>query len=130
MIGRGFIAIGLALLLAGPSREAAPEAPPLIPHPVLAAGDMRQHLSLDGVWHYSIDPYGDGEAAFHGGDPGKGHRRYDTTDVAQAMRDDPRALYECDMARAPTATLPFLDAALARRRCSAMPASNPAWSTS
>ena len=106
MIGRGFIAIGLALLLAGPSREAAPEAPPLIPHPVLAAGDMRQHLSLDGVWHYSIDPYGDGEAAFHGGDPGKGHRRYDTTDVAQAMRDDPRALYECDMARAPTATLP------------------------
>src|SRR3546814_10629443 len=45
-------------------------------------------------------------AGFHGGDPGLGHRRYDTTDVAAAMRDDPAALYEYDMTRSPTATLP------------------------
>src|SRR3546814_8813345 len=45
-------------------------------------------------------------AGFHGCDPGLGHRRYDTTDVAAAMRDDPAALYEYDMTRSPTATLP------------------------
>ncbi|WP_245968688.1 glycoside hydrolase family 2 protein [Hephaestia caeni] len=83
------------------------EAQPVAPvHPVLASGDLRTNLDLSGQWHYSIDPYRDGMAGFHGGDPGLGHRRYDTTDVAAAMRDDPAALYEYDMTRAPTATLP------------------------
>src|SRR3546814_1764785 len=68
---------------------------------VLASGDMRTNLDLSGLWHYSIDPYRDGMAGFHGGDPGLGHRRYDTTDVAAAMRDDPAALYEYDMTRSP-----------------------------
>ncbi|HVI97644.1 MAG TPA: glycoside hydrolase family 2 TIM barrel-domain containing protein [Sphingomonas sp.] len=82
-------------------------AQPVAPvHPVLASGDLRAHRDLSGLWHYSVDPYRDGTAGFHGGDPGLGHRRYDTTDVAAAMRDDPGALYEYDMARSPTATLP------------------------
>ncbi len=83
----------------------AQEAPPMT-DPVLAAGDLRAHLDLSGPWHYSIDPYRDGAAGFHGEEPGIGHRRYDTTDVAQAMRDNPAALYEYDMARSPVVSLP------------------------
>jgi beta-glucuronidase len=76
------------------------------PAPVLAAGDLRSHLDLSGVWHYSIDPYRTGDAGFHGEAPDASQRRYAEIDVAQAMRDHPAALYEFDMARAPTATLP------------------------
>lgn len=94
----GAVALVLAALPIAGARAPTPEQPAFaMPHPVLAAGDLRPHLSLDGVWHYSINPYGDGDAGFHGGDPGLGHRRYDTTDVAKAMRDDPSALYEYDM---------------------------------
>jgi beta-glucuronidase len=105
VIGAAALALAaLPIMGAGAPETAQPTF--AMPHPVLAAGDLRPHLSLDGVWHYSIDPYGDGDAGFHGGDPGLGHRRYDTTDVARAMRDDPSALYEYDMDRSPTATLP------------------------
>ncbi|MCM8730869.1 glycoside hydrolase family 2 protein [Hephaestia sp. GCM10023244] len=90
-------------MLAPALAQAQPVAPV---HPVLASGDLRTSLDLSGQWHYSIDPYRDGMAGFHGGDPGLGHRRYDTIDVAAAMRGDPAALYEYDMARTPTATLP------------------------
>jgi hypothetical protein len=76
------------------------------PAPVLAAGDLRPHIDLSGVWHYSIDPYRTGAAGFHGEAPDASQRRYAEIDVAQAMRDHPAALYEFDMARAPTATLP------------------------
>src|SRR3546814_486854 len=95
--------LALTLLWVPALAEAEPVAPV---HPVLASGDMRTNLDLSGLWHYSIDPYRDGMAGFHGGDPGLGHRRYDTTDVAAAMRDDPAALYEYDMTRSPTSTLP------------------------
>jgi beta-glucuronidase len=102
MRGFGRAMIGLMALVAGGA--AAQEAPSL--DPVLAAGDLRSHLDLSGPWHYSIDPYRDGAAGFHGGEAGLGHRRYDTTDVAQAMRDNPAALYEYDMDRSPVVSLP------------------------
>ncbi|MGN6374431.1 MAG: glycoside hydrolase family 2 protein [Sphingomonas sp.] len=101
------VAIG-AMPLAGaaPAAPAAEAADVTLPHPVLAAGDLRQHIDLSGTWHYSIDPYRTGVAAFHGGTPDASQQRYADIDVAQQMRDHPSALYEFDMARAPTATLP------------------------
>ena len=74
--------------------------------PVLAAADLRAGQSLDGEWRYSIDPYRDGAAGFHGGPPGEGHRRYDDTDVAARTAADQQALYEYDLDRSPVATLP------------------------
>lgn len=100
--------LALALSAAPPATPPAPPvapAPPVV-GPVLAAADLRPGLDLDGSWHYSVDPYRDGAAGFHGGEPGVGHRRYDDTDAADAMRADPTALYEYDMDRAPVATLP------------------------
>ena len=73
---------------------------------ILAAADMRPATSLDGPWHYSVDPYRDGEAGFHGEAPGKSARRYADVDVEAAMKADPTALYEYDMDQSPTATLP------------------------
>lgn len=74
--------------------------------PVLAAADLRESQDLSGEWTYSIDPFRDGAAGFHGGPPGMGHRRYDDTDVSAARSADPLALYEYDMDTAPVATLP------------------------
>ncbi|HEU4960432.1 MAG TPA: glycoside hydrolase family 2 TIM barrel-domain containing protein [Sphingomonas sp.] len=99
----------VAALLAWPAGAAAPaaeQAADVLPHPVLAAGDLRSHLDLSGVWHYSIDPYRTGVAGFHGEEPGVSQRRYAVIDVADEMREHPSALYEFDMARAPVATLP------------------------
>ncbi|QZH75823.1 MAG: beta-glucuronidase [Erythrobacter sp.] len=74
--------------------------------PVLAAGDLRPAQDLSGEWTWSIDPYRDGQAGFHGEGAGTGHRRYDDTDVDAARRANPLALYEYDMDRSPVATLP------------------------
>ena len=74
--------------------------------PILAAADLRAGQSFDGGWTYSIDPYRDGAAGFHGEAPGQGHRRYDDVDVAAKSAADPLALYEYDMDRSPKATLP------------------------
>jgi beta-glucuronidase len=91
------------LLLATP---AAAADSPILPAHVLVAADMRPHLDLDGPWHWSVDPYRDGLSGFHGDQAGQGHRRYDETDVASAMQADPLALYEYDMQRSPTVSLP------------------------
>ena len=88
-----------ALLLASCSLGTAHAA-------TLAAADMRPGLSLDGTWHYSVDPYRDGEAGFHGEEPGRASRRYADLDVEAAMKADPTALYEYDMDQSPTAALP------------------------
>jgi len=77
-----------------------------LPEHVLASADMRSALDLSGPWHWSIDPYRDGLAGFHGGEAGTGHRRYDDTDVEAFTRDHPTALYEYDMQRSPTVSLP------------------------
>jgi beta-glucuronidase len=74
--------------------------------PILASADMRPGVDLDGPWHWSIDPFRDGEGGFHGGKPGAGHRRYDEIDTTAAMKSDVKALYEYDMDRSPVAQLP------------------------
>ncbi len=84
----------------GVSAQVMPEGP------VLAAADLRDGLSLDGEWTWSIDPYRDGMAGFHGEAPGLGHRRWDDADVEAARAADPLALYEYDMDRSARATLP------------------------
>ena len=88
---------------AGQAQQAvAAPATPL----VLASADMRPGIDLSGPWHWSIDPYRDGAAGFHGGEPGVGHRRYDDTDVEAASRANPTALFEYDMDRSSTVSLP------------------------
>lgn len=74
--------------------------------PILTRADTREGQDLSGTWHYSVDPYRDGLAGFHRGAPGEGHRRYDDVDVDAVAKARPNALYEYDMDRAPTATLP------------------------
>lgn len=84
-----------------------PAAAQVLPQgPVLAAADLREGQSLDGTWTYSIDPYRDGAAGFHGAPPGEGYRRFDDTDVAARSAGDPQALYEYDMDRSPAVQLP------------------------
>ncbi len=74
--------------------------------PTLTRADNRDGQDLSGTWHYSVDPYRDGLAGFHKGPPGAGHRRYDDVDVDALTKAKPTALYEYDMDRAATATLP------------------------
>lgn len=72
----------------------------------LAAADMRPSTSLDGAWHWSIDPYRDGVAGFHGGPPGESTQRWADIvqkDVADA---DPAKWFEFDMQQSPVAHLP------------------------
>lgn len=95
--------LALALMWLGVASAAAQEIPD---GPILAAADLREGVSLDGTWTYSIDPYRDGAAGFHGEPAGRGHRRWDDTDVDRARAADPLALYEYDMDTAPEATLP------------------------
>lgn len=74
--------------------------------PILASGDMRPSIDLDGPWNWSVDPYREGLSGFHGGEAGPGHRRYEEIDTTAAMRSDPKALYEYDMDRSPVVHLP------------------------
>jgi beta-glucuronidase len=96
------MAMVVALLLHGGAvlAQVIPEGP------VLAAADLRDGQDLGGTWTWSIDPYRDGLAGFHGEGAGLGHRRWDDTDVGAARAANPLVLYEYDMDRSPTATLP------------------------
>jgi len=99
---RSLAPLALVLLL-----PAAPALAQLLPEgPVLAAADLRDGQDLSGEWTYSIDPYRDGAAGFHGGAAGTGHRRWDDTDAEVASDADPLALYEYDMDRSATVDLP------------------------
>jgi hypothetical protein len=95
--------LALALLWLGAGGATAQVLPQ---GPVLAAADLREGVSLDGTWTYSIDPYRDGVAGFHGDPAGRGHARWDDVDVEQARAADPLALFEYDMDTAPRAHLP------------------------
>jgi beta-glucuronidase len=84
---RILLALLLAFLLATPATTQAPDpAPtpeaPLVPRHVLAAADMRESQDLSGPWHWSIDPYRDGLAGFHGAPAGEGSRRWFDRDIA------------------------------------------------
>jgi beta-glucuronidase len=74
--------------------------------PVLVAADMRPSASLDGAWHWSVDPYRDGMAGFHGEPAGASSRRWADVVQADAMRADPTALFEFDMQQSPVTHLP------------------------
>jgi beta-glucuronidase len=95
---RRALAFGAILLVAPLAANAS--------SPTLNRADLRDGQDLSGRWNYSIDPYRDGLAGFHRGPPGEGHRRYDDSDVDAVTRAKPTKLYEYDMDRSPSATLP------------------------
>ncbi|NTX60796.1 beta-glucuronidase [Myxococcus sp. CA051A] len=74
--------------------------------PVLVNVEARAGQDLSGAWHWSVDPYRDGLAGFHGAEAGPGHRRHDDVDVDAVTRANPQALYEYDMRRSPVVHLP------------------------
>jgi beta-glucuronidase len=74
--------------------------------PVLAAADMRPAQSLDGAWHWSVDPYRDGLAGFHGGVPGSSSNRAADVVPEEVEARDPAALFEFDLRRSPVVHLP------------------------
>lgn len=94
---KALVGAACALMIAGPS---------LASSPTLTRADLREGQDLSGTWRYSVDPYRDGLAGFHRGPPNPGHRRYEDVDVDALTRAKPTALYEYDMDRSPTATLP------------------------
>jgi beta-glucuronidase len=96
------IAAGSAAALA----QSAPPIPPPPPAPALVAADLRPHQSLDGAWHWSIDPFRDGVAGFHGDPPGQSSRRWADIVQAEVAAENPRALFEFDMQRSPVTHLP------------------------
>lgn len=86
--------------------EAQPAPPPPPPAPALVAADLRPHRSLDGAWHWSIDPFRDGIAGFHGGPPGASTNRWADIVQAEAAAKNPRSMFEFDMQQSPVAHLP------------------------
>ncbi|MFL6734491.1 MAG: glycoside hydrolase family 2 protein, partial [Sphingomicrobium sp.] len=72
----------------------------------LVNGDVRPAVELSGPWHWSVDPYRDGLAGFHGEEPGRGHQRYADVDPETEATKNPRVLFEQDMLQSPVVTLP------------------------
>ncbi len=101
----GLGAATVAIAAAQPSLAQAPIGP-AAPGLVLTHVVSRAGADLSGAWHYSIDPYRDGVAGFHGAAAGFGHRRYDDHDVDAVTRANPTALIEYDMQRSAIAHLP------------------------
>jgi beta-glucuronidase len=89
-------------LIAAAATATVPPPPPV----VLTSADMRPHQSLDGAWHWSVDPYRDGKAGFHGGGPGSSSNRYADIVQADVAAREPTALFEFDMQRSPVVHLP------------------------
>jgi beta-glucuronidase len=104
--------IAAAMVCAAPAVAQEAAAPTPLPlatvdnSPLLVSADMRDGVDLSGSWHYSVDPFRAGLAGFHGETPGESQQRYLDLDVAKAMKDDNRAMYEFDLARSPITTLP------------------------
>lgn len=72
----------------------------------LVAADLREGQSLDGAWHWSVDPYRDGVAGFHGGPPGESTARWQDKIQEEEAAKRPTALFEFDMQRSPVTHLP------------------------
>ena len=94
------LALAVMVLASPASAQVMPEGP------ILAAADLRAAQDLSGEWTWAVDPYRDGQAGFHGGEVGEGHRRFADTDVSRVRATDPLALYEYDMDTASVALLP------------------------
>jgi beta-glucuronidase len=92
----------IVLAVSAVASATVPPPPPI----ALVSADMRPHQSLDGPWHWSVDPYRDGRAGFHGGPPGPSSQRYADVVQADVAAKDPTALFEFDMQRSPTVELP------------------------
>jgi beta-glucuronidase len=103
---RGYLGLSAGAVAASALPPAAQAAALAAPPLTLVAADRRPLTDLSGLWHWSVDPYRDGAEGFHGAEAGLGHRRYDEVNVEQAMRANPRVLYEYDMDQAPQTTLP------------------------
>jgi len=93
------IGLGLAALFATSASAQAPA-------PALVSADMREHQSLDGAWHWAVDPYRDGMAGFHGGPPGAATNRWADTVQADVAAKNPTMFFEFDMQQSPIAHLP------------------------
>ena len=74
--------------------------------PILVSADMRPSTDLGGAWTWSIDPFRDGIAGFHGSSAPLRNRRFNDFDVAERMQRDPGDFYEYDMDRSPVAVIP------------------------
>jgi beta-glucuronidase len=93
-------------LIAWSATASAQPAPIPAKAPTLVSADLRPHQSLDGAWHWSIDPFRDGVAGFHGDPPGPSSKRWADAVQAEVAARDPRALFEFDMQRSAVAHLP------------------------
>jgi len=97
------IAAIAASLIASPAFPQQPTPPAA---PILVNADMRPSLALGGNWTWSIDPFRDGIAGFHGSSAPLRNRRFNDFDVAERMQRDPTDFYEYDMDRSPVAVMP------------------------
>ena len=101
------LALSTTPLHAAPAKPADnPAYAAIVPQFVLVNADRRDGMSLSGPWHYSVDPYKDGMADFHGKPYDVTKGRGSDVNVEQAMKTDPDVFYEYDLARAPTGTVP------------------------
>ena len=82
-----FLLAALGLIAVAATATVSP--PPPV---VLTSADMRPHQSLDGAWHWSVDPYRDGKAGFHGGGPGSSSNRFADIVQADVAAREPTAL--------------------------------------
>ena len=89
-------------LLAVAASATVPPPPPV----VLTSADMRPHQSLDGAWHWSIDPFRDSTKGFHGGPPGESTKRWADAIQADVAAKNPTKWFEFDMQQSPTVQLP------------------------
>lgn len=98
-------ALGAALI--GAAAASQQQESPLLPAPALVAADMRESLSLDGTWNWSVDPYRDGLAGLQGVAAWQApYRRHEDRDTLAEAERDPLALFEYDMRRERMATIP------------------------
>jgi beta-glucuronidase len=84
------IAVAVATTLAASLFAQTPAVPPTAPPTtILVAGDQRPSLSLDGAWHYILDPYNNGTHSYP---------------KDESSRSNPRLEY--DFAKSPTLQVP------------------------
>ena len=96
------LAIAAACLVA----SSAAAQPVSSPEPLLVSADMRPSTGLGGAWTWSIDPFRDGIAGFHGSSAPLRNRRFNDFDVRERMQREPTDFYEYDMDRSPIAVMP------------------------